>query len=613
MVGGAEEGRFGRSALLTPSLRRRGLELLRGGSSSASLREPSSLPRASLVCKRWRRLVADPHFRRRFRARHRNPPLSGFFEDFVGNTFFRPVMDPPDLIPSERFRPPLGGEGGWEPNKWRIFGCRHGHVLLYNRKQKEIVLWNPPTGDHRRVAVPPEYDSEERMICNGAVLCTAAGDRSHVHGSFSSCPIKVALVSVASNHAQVSACIYSTETGEWSDLVSTAVPFVVYSFCHPGTLVGNSLYWIPTGLGYAIVEFDMDRHRLDVIEWPLGAKVSANGCSRIVLAEDGGLGLAILSRHSLRMWERKVCAEGVAKWVLQKSHKLRKIFGQRLWHKVILGYADDINVMLLWIDSIIYVLQLDSLQFTKLWKTNVISRNHPYATIYDSVSKSTDGTVVPQVSNDGTDKPSSLPRASLVCKRWCRLVAEPHLRRRFRARHQSPPVIGIFEDHTGYPFFRSVMDPPDHIPTERFYPRFRDGNADWDKWRIYGCRHGRVLLHNKKQNEIVVWDPLTGDHRVVAVPLEFDSEEKRIWNGAVLCAAAGNPSHVHGGFSSCPFKVVLVGVTSDHTQMFVCSYSSETGNWSDLVSATIPFTVYCVSDPGTLVGNALYWKPGGVE
>lgn len=60
------------------------------------------------------------------------------------------------------------------------------------------------------------------------------------------------------------------------------------------------------------------------------------------------------------------------------------VSAQRSWHKVILGYADDINVMLLWIDSSIYVLQLDSLQFTKLWETNVISRNHPYATIYDS-------------------------------------------------------------------------------------------------------------------------------------------------------------------------------------------------------------------------------------
>ncbi|KAF8701824.1 hypothetical protein HU200_033146 [Digitaria exilis] len=210
-------------------------------------------------------------------------------------------------------------------------------------------------------------------------------------------------------------------------------------------------------------------------------------------------------------------------------------------------------------------------------------------------------------------QPSSLPRASLVCKSWHRFVADPHFRRRFRARHRSPPLIGVFEDQLGYPFFRSVMDPPNHIPSECFCPRFGDGKVGWDKGGgVYSCRHGRVLLYNRNQKEIVLWDPLSGDHRVVAVPLEFDSEEKMIWNGAVLCAAVGDPSHVHGGFSSCPFKVVLVGVINDYTQVFVCCYSSETGNWSDLVSATIPFKVYCFSDPGTLVGNAMYWLPGGL-
>ncbi|PVH66002.1 hypothetical protein PAHAL_1G123500 [Panicum hallii] len=34
---------------------------------------PSSLPRASLVCKCWRRLVFAPAFVRSFRARHRAP------------------------------------------------------------------------------------------------------------------------------------------------------------------------------------------------------------------------------------------------------------------------------------------------------------------------------------------------------------------------------------------------------------------------------------------------------------------------------------------------------------------------------------------------------------
>ncbi|CAL5006679.1 unnamed protein product [Urochloa decumbens] len=206
--------------------------------------QPSSLPRASLVCKRWRRLITNPHFRRSFRARHRNPPLIGFFNDLVRSSFFSSVLDPPDLIPAERFSLPLR-----DNKQWKIFGCRHGRVLLYNREQKEIVVWDPPTGDHRRVAVPPEFDNEERTIWNGAVLCAAAADPSHVHGSFSSCLFKVAVVGVTSDNTQVFACIYSSETGKWSDLVATAVPFVVYCFSHPGTLVGNTLYWMPLGRG----------------------------------------------------------------------------------------------------------------------------------------------------------------------------------------------------------------------------------------------------------------------------------------------------------------------------------------------------------------------------
>jgi hypothetical protein len=83
------------------------------------------------------------------------------------------------------------------------------------------------------------------------------------------------------------------------------------------------------------------------------------------------------------MWERKVCSEGVASWVLGKSDKLQKILGQSS-SMAILGYADDINVMSLWIDGSCCFLQLNSLQFTKLWKTNIISNNHPYASVYGS-------------------------------------------------------------------------------------------------------------------------------------------------------------------------------------------------------------------------------------
>ncbi|KAM0838772.1 hypothetical protein ACQ4PT_060753 [Festuca glaucescens] len=57
--------------------------------------QPSSLLRASLVCKRWRCLVSDPGFLRRFRAHHRKPPLLGFIslEGYGPRYCFTPTLE----------------------------------------------------------------------------------------------------------------------------------------------------------------------------------------------------------------------------------------------------------------------------------------------------------------------------------------------------------------------------------------------------------------------------------------------------------------------------------------------------------------------------------------
>ncbi|KAL6888388.1 hypothetical protein ACP4OV_009414 [Aristida adscensionis] len=71
---------------------------------------PSSLPRASLVCKRWRRLATDPAFLRRFRARHRRrAPLLGFFSEGEFGVSFATAMDAPDSIPPDRLTSPEAG------------------------------------------------------------------------------------------------------------------------------------------------------------------------------------------------------------------------------------------------------------------------------------------------------------------------------------------------------------------------------------------------------------------------------------------------------------------------------------------------------------------------
>jgi len=44
--------------------------------------DPASLVRASLVCKLWRRILADRGFRHRFCELHRRPPMLGFYLPF---------------------------------------------------------------------------------------------------------------------------------------------------------------------------------------------------------------------------------------------------------------------------------------------------------------------------------------------------------------------------------------------------------------------------------------------------------------------------------------------------------------------------------------------------
>ncbi|XP_051196330.1 uncharacterized protein [Lolium perenne] len=158
--------------------------------------QPSSLPRVSLVCKRWRRLAADPEFLIRFRAHHRKAPLLGLFKEYGGWVSFTPVLGAPDRIPRRRFsmRIDYGGGAETHPFHGTLLGCRHGRVLVVDPKRREVLVCDPITGDQRHVALPPEFGT--CGAAHGAVLC-ADGDEGHVHGGCHSSPFKVVLVQVS--------------------------------------------------------------------------------------------------------------------------------------------------------------------------------------------------------------------------------------------------------------------------------------------------------------------------------------------------------------------------------------------------------------------------------
>ncbi|XP_039827316.1 uncharacterized protein LOC120689036, partial [Panicum virgatum] len=213
--------------------------------------QPSTLPRAASVCTTWRRLVSDPGFLGRFRARHRRPPLLGVFMNFSGHPVFR--MDPPDDIPYHRF--PLGHKEG---DCWDLLGVRHGRVLIFNRTRHEFLVWDLATGDRHCVAAPPEFNVKGKFVCNGAVLC-AAGEQGHAqHGECHSGPFQLVLIGIGQDEGRAFACVYSSQTREWGNPSSTALPYMYDNNADStSTLIGDSLYWLLQDVESGILVFDL--------------------------------------------------------------------------------------------------------------------------------------------------------------------------------------------------------------------------------------------------------------------------------------------------------------------------------------------------------------------
>ncbi|CAL5077785.1 unnamed protein product [Urochloa decumbens] len=199
----------------------------------------------------------------------------------------------------------------------------------------------------------------------------------------------------------------------------------------------------------------------------------------------------------------------------------------------------------------------------------------------------------------------TLARAALVCRRWCRLIADPGFHRRLHEFHRAPPMLGFScnFDHTTSYYGRPDTDAR-FLHTSSCLER-----ADMEHSRVLDTRHGHILLNrvtaaNHHSPCLFVWDPITKEeHKLGWMPLPGYPGS---WNAAVLCTAAGcNHLDCHGK----PFTVVFVATRSD-CMIFDLVYSSKVGWWSK-EKATHLFAQQpedpLMLEPSALVGNALYF------
>ncbi|XP_037482635.1 F-box protein At5g03970-like [Triticum dicoccoides] len=346
--------------------------------------QPSSLPRASAVCKRWRRLVSDPDFSRRFCHHHRrNPPVLGLFIRGGDGIPFEPTLDAPNRVPPGRFSLPR--------RDGAIFislGCRHGLVLILNIRPIQVLVWDPINGKQHRLDIPTWFLTHGTKSMNGAVL-RAARDIQQFH------VVLTVVDNVDEQNRQALACVYSSETGIWGDLISAPVPSKVPTsllisddatmVCtiRPGVLLGDSLYWILSGNFAGILNFDLKKQSLAVIQVPRHILQNGFYNSWIVRAEGGGLGLLWKIDHSFQLWKRKTDCDAVVSWVLERTIELNNLLPLcAIWSEIILGFAEENNAVFVWTDGLLFMVHLDSLQFKELCEPRTISYYHPFESVY---------------------------------------------------------------------------------------------------------------------------------------------------------------------------------------------------------------------------------------
>lgn len=349
--------------------------------------QPSSLPRASLVCKRWFHFLIDEKFTECYRKHHQKAPLLGFFTGFTtSDVNFFPFRDkePNSIsISPERFSVPMS-------SRWAFLGCRHGLAVLLNIELREVVVWDPITGQRKYVSFPPvlqaeEFDEFDEYVLwqwHTAVLCVDA-EEGHVHGDCFSSPFK--LVLILNGETRTSACLYDSASGVWGDAVSTVARDTIDPPT-PSILSGNALYWLFQGGD--ILVFDLERQTLGVIKKPAGNPYAPEQSVRMLRTDNGrGLGLAVLLRSCIQLWKRISNSDGLAEWeLLQRTFQLEMLFPRAMNTGLVttslVGYDEDSNEIVLATCIGLFMVEVDSMLSRAISESKLCSICYPYRNFF---------------------------------------------------------------------------------------------------------------------------------------------------------------------------------------------------------------------------------------
>ncbi|CAL4996714.1 unnamed protein product [Urochloa decumbens] len=182
------------------------------------------------------------------------------------------------------------------------------------------------------------------------------------------------------------ASVYDSESGKWGEIISTQT---FSDICKPSVMVGNKLYFlIRHRRNSSFLQFDLDSPSMAVIQMSEDIPIPERSHVQALRTQDGGLGFAVVSKHIMQLWGKITISGGgnVVRGELQKIVELDQLLSLRpstnVHESSVIGYDEATNTIFLWTTMGVFMIQLDSMKFTKVSEDTCIRRYFPFASFY---------------------------------------------------------------------------------------------------------------------------------------------------------------------------------------------------------------------------------------
>ncbi|XP_045083894.1 uncharacterized protein [Aegilops tauschii subsp. strangulata] len=328
--------------------------------------DPARLVRASAVSTAWFGIVSDPSFFRDYRTFHGKPPILGYLDNKSYESH-----NVAQFIPTGAFRPLV-----CERRNWDAVDSRHGRVLFYTPKEDtDFIVWDPITDK--------QQDACDHLGCHDG-------------------PFLVAFMGSNEVEKTMFASVYSSETTQWSEMISIENPHDIYPFAtntcpyaieekgHTA-VVGKKIYY-PVKWSYwtmKIVTYNVGEQELSLIN--LQGQAPARGI--LMGEEDGALVFAAIKESKLSVWSMEAGPNGVVARGQRRDIKLETILTPRAlsWmvgetfkdgRCTLVGFANGAGVIFLNTADGLFTVEVGSGQTKKIHRNCSFETVIPYVSFY---------------------------------------------------------------------------------------------------------------------------------------------------------------------------------------------------------------------------------------